>query len=123
MRHTVELRDAQTGWRAFNDLWPLIKAHLMAGRRLILSIRTDTRSLASNRLMWSCLGDLASQVEWDGQRFDADGWKVLITATIHGQREVRTLVFAVDGEAAGTSTGAAGSNMRFKAATSRVASL
>lgn len=91
MRLTLELRDATAGHRAVLAMWAQIKPLLAEGKRLILSVKTDTRTLAQNRLMWSCLGDLSKQVEWDGGRFDEEGWKDLITATIHGQRVVRDL--------------------------------
>jgi hypothetical protein len=91
MKWTVELRELAAAHRAFLALWAQIKPLLAAGKYLIVTVKTDSRSLAQNRLMWSCLRDLSQQVEWDGGRFDEEGWKDLITATIHGQRVVRDL--------------------------------
>ena len=64
MRETVELINAQAGHAQMLRLWKTAKAWLTAGKRVIMTIRTDTRSLAQNRLMWSILGDLSRQIEW-----------------------------------------------------------
>ena len=68
--------------------WPMAKALLIAGHELHAEIRTETRSTAQNRLMWSALGDLARQVEWHGQHLTADDWKAMCTAALKRQRVV-----------------------------------
>lgn len=86
MRETVELINAQAGHAQMLRMWACAKAWLVAGKRVIVTIRTDTRSLAQNRLMWSILGDLSRQVEWaKGKRLTAEGWKDYLTAHLQGQ--------------------------------------
>lgn len=65
--------------------WPWIKAMLTAGHRLVFECRLETRSVAQNSLMWSCLQDLSDQVTWFGKRLTKDGWKDFITGHLEGQ--------------------------------------
>ncbi len=88
MRLTIELRDVLSGHRAFLALWSQIKPLLTAGKYLILSVKTDSRSLAQNRIMWSVLRDLSKQVKWFGKHLTDEGWKDFITAHLNGQELV-----------------------------------
>ena len=58
----------------------------------------DTRSLAANRKMWACLGDITRQVEWpvNGQvkLISADDWKDILSASL--KREGR-IAQGIDG--------------------------
>jgi hypothetical protein len=65
--------------------WAWIKAMLMAGHRLVLSIRTETRTLKQSALMWSCLTDLSNEVTWFGKKLTKEGWKDFITGHLDGQ--------------------------------------
>ena len=62
---------------------------VIAGHRLNVVIKPETRSLAQNNLMWSCLTDLANQIKWCGKKMTPEGWKDFITAHIDGQDIVR----------------------------------
>lgn len=54
----------------------------------IVTIKAATRTLAQNALLWVLLDDLARQVFWYGKyRLDED-WKIIITASLHGQESV-----------------------------------
>lgn len=66
-------------------VWQWIKAMLVAGHRLALEVRPETRSLEQNQIMWSCLTDLSNQVEWFGKRLKKEGWKDFITGHLDGQ--------------------------------------
>ena len=66
-------------------VWPFIKANLMAGRRMTLTVLEETRSEAQNNLMWSCLRDLSKQVVWFGKKLTDEGWKHFITGHLDGQ--------------------------------------
>ena len=86
MKLTVTLTDAQTGHASLRALWEQVKAWLIAGHKVTLTAKTDTRSVAQNSLMWSCLSDLSKQVTWpDGRRMTDEGWKDYLTATLSGQ--------------------------------------
>lgn len=62
-----------------------LKAMLVAGHRLVLSIRTETRTSKQNNMMWSCLTDLSKQVTWFGKKLTKEGWKDFITGHLDGQ--------------------------------------
>lgn len=88
MRHTARLINAHQAYQWWASNWPTIKAMLMAGHRLHVEVRQEKRSDPQNRLMWSSLGDLAAQVEWHGQKLDAEVWKDMATAALKRQRVV-----------------------------------
>lgn len=82
----LTLKDAQSAATELARAWQWIKSMLMAGHRLSLTVRRETRSLAQNSLMWSCLTDLSEQVKWDGsRRLTPEGWKDYLTAHLSGQ--------------------------------------
>ena len=85
MKASITLHNAQQGYQAFTGLWHEMKPLLIAGKRLHVIFKTDTRSIAQNNLMFSCLTDLSEQVEWFGRRFSPLRWKDFITAHIEGQ--------------------------------------
>lgn len=67
-------------------LWEQVKPWLISGHKVTLTAKTETRSVAQNSLMWSCLSDLSKQVVWpDGRRLTGEGWKDYITANLTGQ--------------------------------------
>lgn len=87
-RQLIPLYEPVQAHKAIWEAWLHVKSLLMAGHRLILEIRMDTRSLAQNRLMWSCLTDLSKQVKWFGKRMTPEGWKHFITGHLNGQELV-----------------------------------
>jgi len=85
-RLTLSLQDAQTAAPQLAQAWAWIKAMLLGGHKLTLTVRKETRSLAQNSLMWSCLTDLSEQVKWDGtRRLKPEAWKDYLTAHLNGQ--------------------------------------
>lgn len=67
-------------------IWPMLKAHLTAGRRMVVELRHDTRSSAQNRRLWSQLSDIAEQVVWHGQKLSAEDWKHILSSSLKKQR-------------------------------------
>lgn len=55
-------------------------------------LRPRTRTLDQNSLLWSCLNDLASQVEWPingkNERLSADDWKDIMSASLWQENRV-----------------------------------
>lgn len=88
MRHSALLANASQGYTAIKAAWEWAKPLLLAGHKVRLSLSTETRSTAQNALMWSCLADVARQVEWHGQRLDEEAWKDMATAALKRQRVV-----------------------------------
>jgi len=85
-RVTLQLENVQQAAPKLTETWQWIRAMLMAGHRIVLTARKETRSLAQNSLMWSCLTDLSEQVKWDNvRRLSPEGWKDYLTAHLNGQ--------------------------------------
>lgn len=82
---SILMRDEQQGHAALLSIWRTAKAHLSAGRRMLLTLAPETRTQAQSRLMWSGLTDLSNQVEWFGKRMTPEGWKCWITGHLNGQ--------------------------------------
>lgn len=66
-------------------LWPHCKAMLMAGHKMAIEVKKETRSSAQNRRLWSMLTDLSEQVNWHGRKLTAEEWKHVTTAAIQKQ--------------------------------------
>jgi len=50
--------------------------------------RGDKRSIEQNDLMWALLTDVASQVEWFGEKLSPEDWKDIFTASLRKARVV-----------------------------------
>ena len=87
-RQQIPLYEPVQAHKAIWEAWLRIKSLLLAGHRLVLEIRMDTRSKAQNRIMWSCLRDLSRQVTWFGKKLTDEGWKDFITGHLCGQELV-----------------------------------
>lgn len=88
MRINAVLANAQQGHAKWLELWGHAKGALLSGQKMRVSLVSDTRSTAQNALMWSCLSDVARQVEWHGQKLDEEAWKDMATAALKRQRVV-----------------------------------
>ena len=67
------------------QLWPQLKASLMAGHRMIVECRTETRTLAQNSRLWAMLTDISKQVDWYGRKLTPEQWKHVFTAALSKQ--------------------------------------
>ena len=63
-------------------VWPLVKSHTLAGRRMVVEVREETRSVAQNARLWAMLEDIARQVDWYGQKLTKDEWKDVFSAAM-----------------------------------------
>ena len=68
-----------------NQLWPHLKAHLMAGRRMVVELRTETRSLEQNARLWAMLTEVSRQVDWYGRKLTPEQWKHVFSAALKKQ--------------------------------------
>lgn len=97
-RIALSLWEPVQAHRALQTAWRHAKAMLMAGHRLVLEIKPETRSEAQNRVLHSRIGDIAKQIEWCGTRRDADTWKRLLTAAwLRARGESVEILPALDG--------------------------
>lgn len=67
------------------QVWPLLKAHLIAGRRMVVEVKPETRSLEQNARLWAMLTDIARQVDWYGRKLTPEEWKHVFTAAMTKQ--------------------------------------
>lgn len=84
-RTIVTLYNPVQAHQVLKDVWPHIKALLMAGHRLVLEVKPETRSLSQNARLWATLTDVSEQVEWYGRKLTPDDWKHVFTAALSKQ--------------------------------------
>ena len=86
---TLKLWNPQQAHQAMQEAWrECIKPMTMAGHKLVVTIKPETRSLAQNRRLWAMLADVSEQVEWHGLRLSAEDWKHIFSAAQKKQRAV-----------------------------------
>lgn len=85
MNTTLPLYNPQQAHSAIREVWPQIKAYLMAGHRLQFSVKPQTRSLEQNARLWAMLTDISEQVEWYGRKLTPENWKHVFTAALKKQ--------------------------------------
>ena len=88
---TVAL-NAQHARTVAEDLWVYLKAMTVAGHKVSISAKPETRTTAQNRMLWACLSDLSAQVEWpvDGKacKLAAEDWKHVLSAGLKKTQRV-----------------------------------
>lgn len=87
-RLTLQLWEPVQAHRALMHAWVNAKALLLAGHRLVLEVRPETRSDAQNRRLWAMLRDISQQVDWYGQKLTDEEWKDVFTASLKKQKAV-----------------------------------
>lgn len=88
MNQTMQLYNPQQAHVVLTDLWPLIKATLTAGKRLQLTVKTQTRSLEQNSRLWAMLTEISQQVDWYGRKLSPEEWKHVFSASLKKQNVV-----------------------------------
>lgn len=97
-RITMRLFNAQQGYEAIKQAWQAAKNALMAGHRLVVEVKPETRSLKQNALLHALIGDIARQLEWAGAKRDAEVWKrLLVAAWLRARGESVEVLPALDG--------------------------
>jgi hypothetical protein len=87
-RLTATLFNPQQAHPVIQKAWEHAKAMLMAGHRLTLEVKPETRSGEQNRLLWAALSDVSRQVNWHGQKLEPAEWKDVFTAALKRQKVV-----------------------------------
>ena len=75
-------------YSALLRIWQDVRVALDAGQRLELVVRPEKRSGEQNARMWAMLSELASQVEWHGQKLSKEEWKDVMTSALKRQKVV-----------------------------------
>lgn len=70
------------------QVWPQLKAALVAGHRMVVEVKPEKRSLAQNARLWAMLTDISQQVDWYGQKLLPEDWKHIFTAALKKTRAV-----------------------------------
>lgn len=86
--NSVTLVNPVQAHTAFQSAWTNAKALLMAGHRLRLTVKPETRSTAQNSRMWAMLEDVSRQVEWHGRKLSKEDWKHVFSASLKKQDAV-----------------------------------
>ena len=86
MKLTIQCWEPVQAHKAMkSQIWPQLKAALMAGHRMVLEVKPQTRSLEQNSRLWALLTDISEQVEWYGRKLSPDDWKNVFTASLKKQ--------------------------------------
>lgn len=85
MNATIQLFNPQQAHVALANVWAGIKADLMAGKRLQLTVKPETRSIAQNARLWAMLTEISQQVDWYGRKLSPEEWKHVFSAALKKQ--------------------------------------
>lgn len=98
MNVTAMLNDPQQGHRRLMALWRDAKAYLIAGHRLVITIKPEGRTGNQNAALHAWIADIAASVEWAGQKRDVETWKrLLVAAWLRTRGESLEVLPALDG--------------------------
>lgn len=85
MKQTFVLRDSNIRQHIISTIQQLPEN---PSKPYQIVIQEDTRSLAQNRMLWSCLNDISRQVIWYGRKMDSESWKHVFSASLKKQDTV-----------------------------------
>ena len=96
----VTLYSPQQGHKVLSDAWTQIKAELMAGHKISLTFKKQTRSDQQNKLFHAIIGDIAKQAQHAGARWDTESFKrFLVDQWAHETgRKIGKVAPSLDGE-------------------------
>lgn len=63
-------------------IWPQLKDMLIAGHRMVVEVKPETRSSEQNRRLWAMLTDISEQVDWYGRKLAPADWKHVFSASL-----------------------------------------
>lgn len=84
-RMIVTMFNAQQGHQQLLSVWTQAKAMLTAGKRMVLTLAPETRSIAQNARLWAMLTDISNQVNWYGRKLTPEEWKHVLSASLKKQ--------------------------------------
>lgn len=86
----IDLHNAQQGHIAFTTAWATCKAHLTAGRKLVLTISQRTRTPKQNARYWGkgILFQISEQAVSNGKMYSAEVWHELFKRMFLGVDEL-----------------------------------
>jgi hypothetical protein len=94
----VTLFNPQQAHKVLAEAWIQIKAELMAGHKISLTVKKQTRNNEQNRLLHAVLSEISQQIEWSGKKFNVDTWKRLcVAAWLREKNESPQMIPSLDG--------------------------
>lgn len=95
-------------------VWPTLKAMLMAGHRMVVEVKPETRSLEQNARLWAMLTEISEQVDWYGNKLTPGEWKDVFSSAMKRAKVVPGLDggFVVCGQSTSKMTRAEMSEMQ-----------
>lgn len=63
-------------------IWQQLKAMLMAGNRMVVEVKPETRSTEQNARLWALLTDISEQVDWYGKKLSPTDWKHIFSSSL-----------------------------------------
>ena len=83
---SIQLFNRQQAWAVIRDqVYPYLGGALQAGKRLVITIKPETRSLQQNARLWAMLTEISHQVDWYGRKLTAEEWKHVFSASLKKQ--------------------------------------
>ena len=80
------------------QIWPTLKSMCMAGHRMVLELKPETRSLKENAMLHAMLTYISKNMEWAGKKRDVDTWKrLMVAAWCRAKNEQVEILPAIDG--------------------------
>jgi len=79
---TLPMWNEVQGHQVAQTIWKHAKAHLHAGRRMVLELREEKRSDAQNRRLWAMLTEISQQVDWYGKKLTPEDWKHVFSSSL-----------------------------------------
>ena len=77
-RLTLRLWNPQQGHQELLRGWDWCKSMLMAGHRLVIELRTESKSREQEKMYHAQIGEIAKQAQHLGATWDAESWKRLL---------------------------------------------
>lgn len=81
-RLSLTLWNAQQGHQELRKAWDWMKSMLMAGHKLQLDCKPETRSSAQNSRLWAMLTEISHQVDWYGKKLSPEDWKHVFSSSL-----------------------------------------
>lgn len=98
MHYDAVLYNPQQGHTRLMAAWREAKAWLVAGHRLVITIKPEGRSSSQNAALHSWIGEIAATKEWAGCKRDPETWKRLLVASwLRARGESIEILPALDG--------------------------
>jgi hypothetical protein len=87
MGNTFKVTELRQIGNAVQWMVTAVEAGLLAGE-VDITLAPEGRSAIQNRRLWAVLTDIATQVDWYGQKLSQEDWKHVFTASMTKQRVV-----------------------------------